>query len=186
MMIATGCEYAPLSKQDAANTTILVDDKYAAPSSSSIIPELETYQWQDNYFDTQQDVIAVFDHDLDAIARSRHAMLVFALVEFVLFSWMWIFVSLLNDGAYHDWNYVLFLVAAVWVSGGAMAMIFHCARLSRIAPPHTAVTRQGVLHVNGGNYWGGGEEIYFIPWNGIVDFSIPTHVGIFDVLWFLI
>ena len=170
---ASGGKYAPLSNCEAA-TTVLADDNFATPSSSAIIPELETYLWQDTYFDAEyssQEIIAVFDHDLKAIARDRHCSLFTAFVIIVYFSFM---CAGLVAGP----------LGALFILVGAMASFALSRKLSRIATPHTAVTRQGVLHVEGGNYWGGGEEVYFIPWSGIEEFIVTavSYLKLVDML----
>ena len=172
---AVDCQYAPLSKHNAAATVLSDERATTRPNSSAIIPELETYQWQDTYFDdaeycSSQEIIAVFDHDLKAISNEWHCNLYLKLLAFVFISTFCVaFVAAIAE--FDDWDYLWIFLAALWILVGARASFDDSRKLSRIAPPHTAVTRQGVLHVNGGNYEGGGEEKYFLPWNEIVDFS---------------
>jgi hypothetical protein len=162
----------------------------ATPASGHILAELETYQWQDTYFESHHyhdhEIIAVFDHDRKEVAKPWNAsffvfqflllemaVLVIAFVPMTLFPYGY-------DTSYYSssffWDNFAFIIGAAYVVVVAATSVFHYLKLSQIEFPHTAVTNSGICHVNGEHYWieGSGQEKYWLPFNGIVDFESPN------------
>jgi hypothetical protein len=140
----------------------------AKAMASLIIPELETYRWYDNYFSQDKEgIIAVFDYDISAMSKALRLPLLE--IAGVLLFYLFLFRMFQNEngnfqyhgqdhGQHHGQRSWKLLLLNTWfLEFLLLAISVACwRRITLIAPPHTAVTVNGVVHFTGESFWGCG------------------------------
>ena len=122
----------------ASQSSILVATQVAA-----LIPELEMHEWSDHYFDSlknDDDIIAVFDHDAALFEIARRGKLRQAVnLTLVAFG----FSVVMDLLMYTIVKQVFFVTVAC--TGAQLVPVIQTWRSTL---PHTAVTAEGVRHVD--------------------------------------
>ena len=117
----------------------------ARARAKAVLPELETYQWDDDYFNKSgHDIIAVFDHD--AFATTMVMLLPFGII------WATAVIAtpfvLIFGISFLSWlTWLVLMWGALRLSIAVVRRYTFCQRV----PAHTAVTTKGVVHVEAGN-----------------------------------
>jgi hypothetical protein len=114
----------------------------ARSAVAEIVPEIETYQWKDDYFEqSEHNVIAVFDHDPERLELSRR-LLHFGLLKFCLplFCFVLALTAVTNFEALSG---VAGILSPVIVVGAAALLLSNKQTLQ-----HTAVTTTGIVHID--------------------------------------
>ena len=125
------------SSSDGTNHASTARDRALAA-----IPQLEKYEWQDDYFaQSKVEIVAVFDHDPERFAREKKrkfATLLVIVAGLLGISGLLCLVVNVKVGL----RYLLHLSAAFG------AILSTTLRIRSTTLPHTAVSADGVIHID--------------------------------------
>lgn len=170
-----------MEAHDAGWLALSNNTAIARAAAIQIVPELEGFQWMDQYFDqTDLEILAVFDHDTFLMAAHRLLVLFLLVVVMVV---LWIIrpdlerperrsyplgaMGMLYSRQF-DRNFdprhpagkqpkpMCCKPAHLLVVSCILAMLMSCFWITNLHSPHTAVTTGGVMFVTGGSVFRGG------------------------------
>ena len=117
-------------------------DSTARERAIVAVPQLEKYEWQDDFFvQSKVEIVAVFDHDAEWFARDkkRKCIIVMVLVAGLIgIAGLLCLVVNVDVGL----RYLLHLSAAFGLALSATLQI------KRSTLPHTALSTDGVIHID--------------------------------------
>ncbi|GKY97287.1 hypothetical protein MPSEU_000687100 [Mayamaea pseudoterrestris] len=158
----------------------------ARDMANLLMPELGDYEWTDTFFDhVDRDIIAVFDHKTSQMAAHRMAwVMFFVFLALVVCALRSLDEEITTNGygfnsirpAERPSKFKFVKSKRFKVNAFIFGTLFSLAWVWHIAPPHTAVTSTGVLHVTSGSLLGGAGQQLFFPFHGIFDLKLEESV----------
>ncbi|GKY98125.1 hypothetical protein MPSEU_000770300 [Mayamaea pseudoterrestris] len=151
-----------------------------APDANAIrmVPQLANHSWKDDYFNMedhkQQNIIAVFDHSLGSFYSRTISCLSFPLFMFSFLAWLVVplFIQGHRDG---DRSAIIFASCMLLPTCLLAVALYLLIRHAGLLPPHTAVTLEGVVHMDGSR----ARMTRVFTWDEIVS----THQSDADDSW---